>query len=678
MKNKRALLGISAFAFLAISSLAGLGAKQMIPTFAENAPADINEFTNNGQFTYTPHSVTASTLLSEEEVATDGVLTSGYDGAVLKITGQNSYLTLDFSGSGILASKVQSIDFKIYAYDSAATQLDLRFRKDASSAVINEGSAGHSLLSVRNSWYTYSLDSTTFMSGKSFADFADGSGKLAGFDVFFRTSGAITVYLDSIDLIESGDEDEFTNHGQFTYSSTGSVLMSTQGMAKEGVIASGYEGSVLKTSGTNYVVILDYSAAAIPAAQVQSIDFKIYAHDSAATQLDLRIRKSSADPTVLNEGAAGHSLLSVRNSWTTYSLNSSTFTSGSSFSKFADANGNLSSFEVFLRTSGDVAVYFDSITLKANYVADDELVKNADYLLFTPSDYSISGNNSIPFYKDLGGVFLDSFAFQFNVNIASENLDATSAKINLGATDIYGNNPAFIFYLNDATYKFGMFLNGNYDWDTYNKIPNWTADTDHLVEFYAIKSDATHMVFILGFDGFVLWKTQPKDISGINFTGHTFISFSNKGTSQLASVYSSVPTLTKALNRFGKNKLHSEDIAFDNNANTGACAGENGYYVKAKAFYNTYLTPTQQKEFATNASYENLRNRIVAWGAANGEAVSFNASTGALVISSNRINVFHDHSENIAVIIVAITMAALSMAMMLYHFLRKKKYSNSK
>ena len=240
MKNKRALLGISAFAFLAISSLAGLGAKQMIPTFAENAPADINEFTNNGQFTYTPHSVTASTLLSEEEVATDGVLTSGYDGAVLKITGQNSYLTLDFSGSGILASKVQSIDFKIYAYDSAATQLDLRFRKDASSAVINEGSAGHSLLSVRNSWYTYSLDSTTFMSGKSFADFADGSGKLAGFDVFFRTSGAITVYLDSIDLIESGDEDEFTNHGQFTYSSTGPVLMSTHVMPKAGVIASGH------------------------------------------------------------------------------------------------------------------------------------------------------------------------------------------------------------------------------------------------------------------------------------------------------------------------------------------------------------------------------------------------------------------------------------------------------
>ena len=184
MKNKRALLGISAFAFLAISSLAGLGAKQMIPTFAENAPADINEFTNNGQFTYTPHSVTASTLLSEEEVATDGVLTSGYDGAVLKITGQNSYLTLDFSGSGILARKVQSIDFKIYAYDSAATQLDLRIRKSsADPTVLNEGAAGHSLLSVRNSWTTYSLNSSTFTSGSSFSKFADANGNLSSFEV---------------------------------------------------------------------------------------------------------------------------------------------------------------------------------------------------------------------------------------------------------------------------------------------------------------------------------------------------------------------------------------------------------------------------------------------------------------------------------------------------------------
>ena len=310
---------------------------------------------------------------------------------------------------------------------------------------------------------------------------------------------------------------------------------------------------------------------------------------------------------------------------------------------------------------------------KVNLIADDELVRNNDYMLFTPADFLGGSNDTWHFFLSVGGVSqLNNlnFGIQYKMTLTDEQLGGYQT-LRFG-TSLTGYEYAQLL----INYKVNTYINSfkgvNSNISSSIASINVAAGT-HTYEFYSIKVGENSVRFLFGIDGLLIFKTDSLDATGASCS-HIAIHVGTTGAP--ASAYSSCDTTkVDALNRFGKNKLHSEDIAFDNNANTGACAGENGYYAKAKAFYNTYLTPNQQKEFATNASYENLRNRIVAWGAANGEAVSFNASTGALVISSNRINVFHDHSENIAVIIVAITMAALSMAMMFYHFLKKKKYS---
>lgn len=309
---------------------------------------------------------------------------------------------------------------------------------------------------------------------------------------------------------------------------------------------------------------------------------------------------------------------------------------------------------------------------KLNLIEDDPLVKTADYLLFTPSDLGLNlQNDTIPYYGDLHDTFLDSFGFQFNVNIPSADVATTISDIRIGATDIYGNGMLVRLFLNDATYKFGMFFNSNYDWTSYKAPASWDGDVTHLVEFYAIKSDSTHMVFLLGIDGSLLWKTNATDISAVDFTGHTFLSFQNKGTTKSKDIYSSAPTVEKALNRFGANKLNSETIPFSDHSDTGACLTK---YAQAKAFYNTYLTNTQRIAFASESAYANLRERFQTWAEKNGETISFNTTNGELV--SSRISTFNpimvEENKAIYFAIIVASIAAIAAFGLLVIVRRKK------
>ena len=101
--------------------------------------------------------------------------------------------------------------------------------------------------------------------------------------------------------------------------------------------------------------------------------------------------------------------------------------------------------------------------------------------------------------------------------------------------------------------------------------------------------------------------------------------------------------------------------------------GENGYYAKAKEFYNTYLNTTQRKAFATSSNYVQLRERMIAWAAANGIELSFNPSTGALVEGSNRIVPFVDKRSNIALIIAVSTITISTLGFVVLSILKKKK-----
>ena len=230
---------------------------------------------------------------------------------------------------------------------------------------------------------------------------------------------------------------------------------------------------------------------------------------------------------------------------------------------------------------------------KKNLVEEDSLVKNGDYQLFTISDYNLTGNDSVPFFGDVGTACCDSFGFQFNVNIEAENLATTTLNIAFGATDIYGNNPFIKLCLNDPTFKFGFYLNGAYDWTGHSKNPEWTAG-EHLYEFYAIKSDSTHIICILGVDGVLIYKSSALDISAVDFTGHTFVSTTNAGSTKLKAPFTSADTVEKALNRFVERKLNSKGATYSSAAN----------YIK------TYLTSTQKEAFNTSDSYAEARAKL--------------------------------------------------------------------
>ncbi len=79
--------------------------------------------------------------------------------------------------------------------------------------------------------------------------------------------------------------------------------------------------------------------------------------------------------------------------------------------------------------------------------------------------------------------------------------------------------------------------------------------------------------------------------------------------------------------------MHFRDVSTSSGENTGACLGESGYYKKAKEAYQSFdaATPTA---IAADANWGNAQNRLIAWGAANGETVSFEGTTMNVVAKS--------------------------------------------
>ena len=302
---------------------------------------------------------------------------------------------------------------------------------------------------------------------------------------------------------------------------------------------------------------------------------------------------------------------------------------------------------------------------KQNYIADDSLVKNSDYKLFTISDYPFASNSSYIFFA--GSEFVDamndSFGFRFIVNIPTGKAASTSANLNMACTNIYGSNPIIKVTLNYGSNSYLTF-NGNIDWST-NLSPVWTEDEDHLVEVYFIRTSSTTGNVLLGIDGNLIWKSASQNFEGL--TWHNYFTTTGGDT---ASYYSSATdTTAKALARFNSRKLHSEDVSFSDNRETNNCKT---YYGQAKAFYNDFLTGNQRKEFASSASYANHRARFIAWGAANGESVSFNGSTGDLIVASNA-NMLSAIVEDKSALIIVVISSFVTVTALLYILVLKKR-----
>ena len=306
---------------------------------------------------------------------------------------------------------------------------------------------------------------------------------------------------------------------------------------------------------------------------------------------------------------------------------------------------------------------------KLSPIDDDPLVKNSDYKLFTFGDYHFSGNTNFIRYTSTENIdaLENSFGLRFIVNIPDGQSGNAVAKF--GCSDMYGTSPLMTLTL-DYTNNVFLTFNGSIDWNT-SKVHAWSTGIDHLVEFYAIRTSETAVTCLLGIDGELIFKSGSKSLEGL--TIRKFLTIT--GTADSYTWYSDAnDTTAKALNRFNKMKLHSEDIPYTDNTDTGACRGNDGYYAEAKAFYNTFLTGRQELEFATGATYVDPRARLVAWAAANGETLSFNPSTGALVIAANYAPLaIITKNENLLAAIIALVFISISTTFAVLWILRKRK-----
>ena len=312
--------------------------------------------------------------------------------------------------------------------------------------------------------------------------------------------------------------------------------------------------------------------------------------------------------------------------------------------------------------------------LSQNLIDYDPLVKNSDYKLFTINDYSFSGSNSIPLYANNDSIdaLSDSFGFRFNINIPNGR-ESSLSTVHFFGNDINGAGALVSVTLNNGHNRSFLSFNGQIDFET-NTSLSLTTNTNHLVEIYFIKTSSSSANILLGVDGEIIWKSEAKNISGLVFNNRLTIA----GSENTSSFYTSATdTTSKALNRFGVRKLLSNEIDFNNHVDTGACRGNNGLYNQAKAFYNAYLTDNQKIAFASYDDYSDLRDRLTAWGAANGEALSLDGLTGELVTSLNRmpLTLFGD-SYSSSIILIMTFASLIGVSFFTYLIIKRRKINN--
>lgn len=449
------------------------------------------------------------------------------------------------------------------------------------------------------------------------------------------------------------DIDEFTHNGQFTYSASvgTATLMSAADVATEGNIESGYDGAVLKLTGTGTgpAMKFDFTGSEIHISDIVKIDFKVYVYDpsSALSSINLRVRKSSAEATVLNKPQyTGFDLLPHRNAWVTYSLDATQFFTGYSFANIADDNGYLTSFETFFRENGGnpATIYFDSVDVY--YYGDYGMatISDANTSFVSPTTYDAATsynllNNVSPFAQH-------SISVSFGLNIPN----GVGIQLDMAACKAW-NEPYYSIRINTSgsnTMAISLRYNGASVETTYGTI---SLDTDHIITFRSILLDSTKIALELLVD----------NVSAYSYVG-TYAA-ENTGRVLIFSLYenaagvkvSDADVNAQALARFAKRQLHTDTIPTSDRTEGNACRGVNGYYAKAASFYTNYLTKNQKVTFATNDTYEQERERMTAWAAANGEVINFDANTGALTASSNNTLFFKEQSNQLIIISIVIS-----------------------
>ena len=291
------------------------------------------EFTKNGQFTVSQYG--NNTLEYVEGVA-------GADGAVLKIdvNGAGSAYII-FNAPQVKASAVESIVVRMYSPEANASD---SFR--ASNVDLSVGWLMNEAKDM-SAWCDITLSESLI------TQMTDANGYLANQVLFgARVHGEATVYyIDSITINMARDwESEFTS-GQFTVSNYAGDATNYPYTFMNGAnagVPAGYTDGILRigslvNGGAAYINI-DFTAAQIPAADVESVVARVYSPDYTADD-QLRINN-----------VGGYIASADLSNWCNVVIPVANITGN---------DGNLGSFAFGLRDKGTVSEYFyiDSITV---------------------------------------------------------------------------------------------------------------------------------------------------------------------------------------------------------------------------------------------------------------------------------------------------------------------------
>lgn len=673
---------------LRIATADGINAK--IITFKNQGDPIPNEFTNNGQFTYTTSN---GGLIAGSKCATQGVPT-GNVGSVLKISGSTSDLVkFDFSSGNFKIADMDSIVFRIYsAATVSGTYPEFRIQNKSGNWAFNgtgdfQGAGGYSLKTVSNQWYELTMSSSHFINSTTWHEFdcPTNSNILGDMNIYYRCqSGTDTLYIDSVTIYTKSTSD-FTHDEQFNVNLlTTSTFLFPQD-ASYASIPTGASGTVLKMGGsTNSRIRLDYTASEVPLALVNSIDFKVYAAAAASgTYPEFRLQNPDYSernldmwPYQNNGGAGGYSLIDGLNVWRTLNVNSSTIKGAHGWNNFVSADDPtiLGYFDVFFRTNNTADIlYIDSIDLdlKANDGVGPVITCPSDFMTIPVNSlvdlkataFDDQDNRNVKITYDWNGMTFDS-----NNKVTSQG----TYNVVLTAKDFFGN----------TSVKTIQVTVGAEDHDApminipYNSI---TLPTGVLFEFDAFHyiSDSYNFTYeVVYSDGtmdalnHLLLGTHTMTITATDSSGNT----SNKVVViNVVDNYSPEGTVIDeqylddyaVVYEFCVTYLKMGTVPTTDTTNTGVCLS---YYGPAKQAFNG-LTNSQKQIFLSSQDFSEMVDRMCAWATANGE--TFDTTLGGF--SSNQTpNIMNNDDVAIWLVIVsAITLLSFTVV-----FVIKKRHHN--
>ena len=310
------------------------------------------------------------------------------------------------------------------------------------------------------------------------------------------------------------------------------------------------------------------------------------------------------------------------------------------------------------------------------WVDDDiilnDLVANGDYTLFTVDSTNFNSNGTFPYYTatSISQFEGHNFGVQFNVVANTESRCHFYIR--------FGSAVAMNDYLEvciDPSINHNLYLSKfNGTKGPINGVAkSFSMETgvNYKFECYSIQDSETTVGVILAINGKIILNFKSLSIS--NPVNCGFFCIMQGTADDTSNTYSPCATTdAEAIARLGKKVLHTEDIPFSDNRETGACSA---YLAPAKSYYTNYLFKATKLAFISDAAYSQLKARLVAWGAANGEQITFNQWTGEIQVAAlaSPLTII-SKDNNVYLIVILVSVVAVS-TLGAFILLKKRKHN---